>query len=608
MRAAEIVRRVAPYLWPRGEVEMRVRVVAALSLLLVAKIATVVTPFFFKAAVDALGVGAPGGDGQEDGLATALIALGPIALVIGYGATRFSSVLFQQFRDAAFAKVGQQALRRLALEAFEHIHALSLRYHLERRTGALSRIVERGVKAIEFVLRFLLFSIFPLLIELAMVAALLFWLFDWRFLAVVLITIVVYIAFTFAITEWRVKIRRVMNDRDQEAHQRAVDSLLNYETVKYFAAEGREADRYDSAMRQYESAAIKTQLTLALLNGGQALIITTGLVALMGMAASGVLAGELTVGDFVMVNAYMIQIMLPLNFLGTVYRELRQALIDMTEMFGLMDRPPEVVDKPGAPALTVSAGRVVFDRVDFNYAADRAILHDVSFDLPGGKMLALVGSSGAGKSTIARLLFRFYDVSAGAVRIDGQDLREVTQTSVRQRIGVVPQDTVLFNESIGYNIAYARPDASPAEVRAAAEAARIDRFIDSLPQGYDTVVGERGLKLSGGEKQRVAIARTILKNPPILILDEATSALDTATEREIQASLRALGKDRTVIAIAHRLSTIVDADEILVLEAGRVAERGRHADLLGLNGRYAEMWRRQGGGEPVPTAAVNEPA
>ncbi|MEO1330403.1 MAG: ABC transporter ATP-binding protein/permease [Pseudomonadota bacterium] len=609
----EIVRRVSPYLWPRGETEIQVRVVLAMLLLLSAKIATVVTPFFFKAAVDALGQGgiqggiqagiqggvqggleAGAGQGAADGdLAGALLTWAPLALVLGYGFARLSSVLFQQLRDVAFAKVGQQALRRLAIRAFVHIHALSLRYHLERRTGALSRIVERGVKAIEFVLRFLLFSIFPLLLELAMVAAILFWLFDVRFLLVVLVTIAAYIAFTFAITEWRVKIRRIMNDRDQEAHQRAVDSLLNYETVKYFAAEARETERYDGAMQAYEQAAIKTQLTLALLNGGQALIITAGLIALMAMAAEGVVAGTMTVGDFVMVNAYMIQIMLPLNFLGTVYRELRQALIDMTEMFGLMERPAEIRDKPGAPALRVSAGRVSFERVDFAYNPDRQILRDVSFDLAGGQTLALVGATGSGKSTIARLLFRFYDVTGGAVRIDGQDLRDVRQTSLRAQIGVVPQDTVLFNDTIGYNIAYASPEATMAEVRRAAEAARIDAFIASLPQGYDTLVGERGLKLSGGEKQRVAIARTILKNPPILVLDEATSALDTGTEREIQASLRALGRDRTVIAIAHRLSTVVDADQILVLDAGAVVERGTHAALLAEDGRYAQMWRRQ---------------
>ena len=580
-------------MWSRGGTETKLRVVAALLFLAAAKVAVVSTPLFFKGAVDALA-----GEGPAD--PAALLAAAPVALVLGYGLVRLGGSLFQQLRDAVFSKVAQRALRQVALETFEHIHALSLRYHLERRTGALSRLIERGVKAVEFLMRFLLFSIAPLILELMMVAAIMFFAFDWRYLAVVLAAIAAYSVFTILITEWRVKIRQRMNERDMEANQKSVDSLLNYETVKYFAAEQREAERYDVSMRAYEKAAVTTQLTLALLNGGQALIITAALTALMIMASWGAMAGTLTVGDFVMVNAYMIQLMLPLGFLGTVYREIRQALIDMTDMFNLLDRTPEVRDKPDAPALIVRAGAVRFENVSFGYEPTRRILDDVSFDLPGGGALALVGSSGSGKSTIARLLFRFYDIDAGAIRIDGQDIREIGQTSLRQAIGVVPQDTVLFNETIGYNIAYAKPDASEAEIRAAARAAQIEPFIEGLPDGFGTMVGERGLKLSGGEKQRVAIARTILKNPPILILDEATSALDSRTEQGIQESLHALAADRTVISIAHRLSTIADADEILVMDAGRVIERGRHSALLAADGTYAGMWRRQAAEEVSP--------
>ncbi|MCI4665834.1 MAG: ABC transporter ATP-binding protein/permease [Neomegalonema sp.] len=581
-----IVCRVAPYLWPRGAQyrDIRIRVVGAMALLVLAKVATVSTPFLFKAAVDAL---------AEEKDATAWLAIGPVALVLAYGAMRLCGVGFQQLRDAVFAKVGQQALRRLALQTFRHIHAMSLRYHLERRTGALTRVIDRGVKAIEFVLRFLLFSIAPLILELGLVAIILFIAFDWRFFAIVLVTIALYVVFTFRVTEWRVQIRRRMNEQDMAASQKAVDSLLNYETVKYFGAEEREAERYETSMRGYEGAVIKSQVSLALLNGGQAFIVTCGLAALMALAAVGVANGSLTVGDFVMVNAYMIQVMLPLNFLGTVYRELRQSFIDMADMFELIDRTPEIRDKPNAPTLLIRDAGVRFDRVQFHYDPERPILQEVSFDLAGGRRLALVGASGAGKSTIARLLYRFYDVSGGAILIDGQDLREVSQGSLRRQIGVVPQDTVLFNDTIGYNIAYARPEADRDEVVAAAKAARIHEFVEALPQGYDTMVGERGLKLSGGEKQRVAIARTILKNPPILIFDEATSALDTATEAAIQERLAELGRDRTVIAIAHRLSTIVDADEILVLDAGRVVERGAHAQLVAAGGAYAALWARQ---------------
>ncbi|MEM6667769.1 MAG: ABC transporter ATP-binding protein/permease [Pseudomonadota bacterium] len=595
-----IVFRVAPYLWPKGRWDVKARVVISMALLVLAKVAVVSTPFFFKGAVDMLAGDAKTGD------ASLLWAAAPLALVLGYGLMRFSGNLFQQLRDVVFSRVGQEALRLLAIETFRHIHALSLRYHLERQTGALSRVIERGVKAIEFLLRFLLFSIVPLTIELLFVAGILFFSFDWRYLVVVLATIAAYVVFTFRVTEWRVKIRQRMNEQDMAANQKAIDSLLNYETVKYFAAEEREAQRYNDSMRGYEKAAIETQSSLALLNAGQALIITAGLVALMGMAAAGVAQGVITVGDFVMVNAFMIQITLPLGFLGTVYREIRQALIDMADMFGLLDQPPEVVDKPGAPALKMSAGRVQFEEIDFAYAPERPILQGVDFDIPGGGSLALVGPSGSGKSTTARLLYRFYDVTAGRILIDGQDLRDVSQTSLRNAIGVVPQDTVLFNDTIGYNIAYAQPEATQEEIEAAARAAQIDSFIAQLPQGYETVVGERGLKLSGGEKQRVAIARTILKNPRILILDEATSALDSRTEQGIQDALRALSKDRTVITIAHRLSTIVEADDILVLEAGRVIERGRHGDLLAIDGVYAQMWRRQAAEQSEPAAVSVE--
>ena len=493
----------------------------------------------------------------------------------------------------AFARVGQRALRQLALETFTHIHRLSLRYHITRKTGGLSRIIERGVKGVDFLLRFLLFSIGPLALELLMISVALFFLFDVWYLAVVVLTIALYVWFTFRVTEWRVKIRKEMNDQDTDANQKAIDSLLNFETVKYFGAEAREAARYDGAMAQYEQAALKTNYTLAFLNFGQSLLITGGLVVVMVMAAIGVQNGALTVGDFVMVNAYMIQITLPLNFLGTVYREIRQALVDMGQMFDLLEQPSEVTDKPGADVLNVQGGEVELDDIMFGYDAARPILKGVSLRVGAGQTVAIVGSSGSGKSTIGRLLFRFYDVSGGALKIDGQDVRDVTQESLHAQIGVVPQDTVLFNDTILYNIAYGRADASRSEIEAAAKAAKIHDFIQGLPDGYATTVGERGLKLSGGEKQRVGIARTLLKNPPILLLDEATSALDTETEMEIQAELKAMGQGRTVITIAHRLSTIADADRIVVLENGVIVEEGTHDALLAKGDRYAQLWNRQ---------------
>lgn len=579
------LRRVAPYLWPKGQSWVKRRVVLALVFLLAAKLVSVTTPWIYKLAVDRLA-----GDTPDVGL---VLGLGAVGLVVAYGLARFGAVLFGEMRDAVFVRVGQRALRRLAFETFTHIHRLSLRYHITRKTGGLSRIIERGVKGVDFLLRFLLFSIGPLILELSMVSIIFALVFGWQYAAVVLVTIGLYVAFTFKVTEWRVKLRREMNDQDTDANQKAIDSLLNFETVKYFNAEVREADRYDNSMRQYETAAVKTGLSLSFLNAGQSFLITTGLVIVMAMSALGVRAGTLTVGDFVMVNAYMIQITMPLNFLGTVYREIRQALVDMGEMFTLLAQPAEVTDQPGAKPLTVSRGEIVFDRVRFSYEPSREILKDLSFTLKPGQKIALVGHSGSGKSTIGRLLFRFYDVVEGAIRIDGQDIREVTQSSLHAQIGVVPQDTVLFNDTIRYNIAYGKDNATEDEIIAAAKAARIHDFIIRLPEGYDSRVGERGLKLSGGEKQRVGIARTLLKNPPILILDEATSALDSQTEQSIQESLAEMGQGRSVITIAHRLSTIADADQILVMEEGRIVERGQHDELLEQGGIYAAMWLRQ---------------
>ncbi|MGA0301100.1 MAG: ABCB family ABC transporter ATP-binding protein/permease [Paracoccaceae bacterium] len=576
-------KRVAPFVWPAGDFDLRARVVLAMLALVGSKFIAILAPILQAWAVDDL---------AEAGVSD--FVLGAVGLTIAYGIARIATNGFQQLRDALFAKVAQRALRRLALETFEHIHKLSMRYHITRKTGGLSRIIERGVKGVEFLLRYLVFSTGPLILELVFISAAIFWkLQDWRYVGIIFITIVFYVWFTFAITEWRVKLRRKMNEQDTDANQKAIDSLLNFETVKYFNAEKREAARYDRAMEGYEAAALKTSYSLAFLNFGQAVLITLGLVGVMWLAAVGVQSGELTVGDFVLVNAYMIQITMPLNFLGTVYREIRQALVDMRQMFDLLEEPAEVTDKPGAPVLSVKGGGVTLSNVRFSYEKERPILHDVSIDVPAGQTVAIVGPSGSGKSTIGRLLFRFYDVTDGAVCIDGQDIRDITQESLHQAIGVVPQDTVLFNDTIFYNIAYGREDATRGDVIQAAKDAQIHDFIMSLPDAYDSLVGERGLKLSGGEKQRVGIARTLLKDPPILLLDEATSALDSETEHEIQDALERAGEGRTVMIIAHRLSTVSNADKIVVLENGLVVETGTHAELLKRKGRYSDLWSLQ---------------
>src|ERR1044071_4268676 len=574
---------LGPYLWPRDSVELRVRVVVALALLIAGKLVNITVPLLYKQAVDALsGAGAAG----------AVIAV-PVGVILAYGLARVMAQGFNQLRDGVFAKVAQRAVRRIALSAFRHIHSLSLRFHLERRTGGLARAIERGIAGIEFLLSFMLFNVIPTLFEIIVVSAILWRLYNWQFAAVTLATIVVYIAFTFIVTDWRLRFRREMNERNTEANTKSVDSLLNYETVKYFANEEHEAQRYDRALQAYERAAVKSETTLALLNIGQGTIIAGGLIGIMLLAGQGVAAGTMTVGDFVLVNTYLIQLYQPLNFLGMVYRNIKQSLTDLEQMMSLLKIQPEVEDRPGAPALAVKRGMVAFRHVDFRYDPRREILRDVDFTVPPGASVAIVGPSGAGKSTIARLLFRFYDVTDGAIEIDGQDIRDATQDSLRRAIGVVPQDTVLFNDTIYYNIAYGRPGASRAEIEEAARLAHIHNFIAALPDGYETMVGERGLKLSGGEKQRVAIARVILKAPKILIFDEATSALDTKTEREIQASLAEVAAGHTALIIAHRLSTVVDADQILVLEAGRIVERGNHRELLARGGGYAAMWARQ---------------
>ncbi len=589
---------VLPHLWPTGTGSggIRLRVIAAMVALALAKIANVWVPLFYRDAVDALDGIAKGADSAAV-VAAAGVAAIPVALLVGYGLMRLASVLFQELREALFARVAQNAIRTVALKTFRHLHGLSLRFHLERQTGGLSRVIERGTKGIEFVLSFMLFNIIPTLLEIALVCGILWGLFDIGYAIVTFVTIVGYIAYTLLVTEWRLKYRRQMNDSDTVANTKAIDSLINYETVKYFGNENHEARRYDAALKKYENAAVRSITSLSVVNVGQGGIIATGLVVLMIMAARGVASGEMTIGDFVLVNTYLIQLYLPLNFLGFVYRQIRQSLTDMEDMFQLMDVPFEVEDAPDAVKITSPEGHLRFEGVDFGYDPRRPILKGVNFAVEPGKTLAIVGPSGAGKSTISRLLFRFYDPSGGAVTIDGVDLRAATQESVRAAVGIVPQDTVLFNDTVEYNIAYGRPDATAEEVREAAKLARIHDFIESLPDGYRSMVGERGLKLSGGEKQRVAIARAILKGPRILLFDEATSALDTATEREIQKSLKEVSRGRTTLVIAHRLSTVVDADEILVLSDGRVVERGRHADLVAAAGIYAAMWHRQQEGQ-----------
>ena len=572
---------LVPYLWPAGQWGMRARVFIAFGLMAFSKIVNVYVPIFYRDIVDALTA--------EVALAVAL----PIGLLFAYGGSRVLSVAFAEMREAIFARVAQRAVRNAALRTFRHLHALSLRFHLERQTGGLSRIIERGVKGIEFVLAFMMFNIIPTLLEIGMVCAILWGLFNFWYALVTFATLVGYIVFTLVVTEWRIKFRREMNDRDTEANTKAIDSLLNFETVKYFGNEAHEAMRFDDSMRRYEEASVRNTVTLSYLNVGQACIISAGLILIMFMAGNEVVEKTMTVGDFVMVNAYLIQLYLPLNFLGFVYRQIRQSLTDMEVMFNVLEVPEEITDKMGAEPLAVNGAEVQFVNVDFNYDVRRPILKNVSFTVPPGKTVAIVGPSGAGKSTLSRILFRFYDVTGGSVQVDKQDIRGVTQESLRASIGIVPQDTVLFNDTLYYNILYGRTDASRAEVEQAARMARIHDFIMGLPDGYQTGVGERGLKLSGGEKQRVAIARTILKNPAILLFDEATSALDTHTEKEIQESLREVSSDRTTLVIAHRLSTVIDADEILVLDGGVVVERGRHSELLERGGAYAVMWARQ---------------
>lgn len=580
-----IIRRVIPYLWPSKNRAIKRRVVLSLFALVCAKLIAVSTPFFYKSTVDALT--------SEPVSPEWLMALGTIGLTVAYGLTRLMGILFKELRDVIFSKVGQQALRSLAFETITHIHKLSMRYHISRKTGGLSRVIERGVKGIDFLLRFLLFSIGPLILELLMISIILVVAFDAWYLFIVTATVVSYVTFTTRVTQWRLKIRKNMNDQDKDANQKAIDGLLNFETVKYFGAQEKEANRYDHSMSKYEKAAIKSVQSLALLNVGQAFIVNAGLVASLALAAYDVTEGRLTVGDFVMVNAYMMQVMLPLGVLGFVYREIRQALVDMSEMFQLLEQPPEVVDRESAPQLQIRRGAIWFRDIYFSYDKSRSILSGVDIKVEAGQTVAIVGVSGSGKSTLGRLLFRFYDVVQGSVSIDGQDVRDVTQQSLQANIGVVPQDTVLFNDSILYNISYGRPEASFSEIEQAAKAAKIHSFILQLPQQYDTVVGERGLKLSGGEKQRVGIARTLLKNAPILLLDEATSALDTQTERDIQQSLQKMGRGRTVITIAHRLSTVVEADNIIVLDGGVVVEQGSHQALMLKKQRYFTMWQSQ---------------
>jgi ATP-binding cassette, subfamily B, heavy metal transporter len=586
-----IMRGLWPYIWDSGRRDLKLRVAFSLVLLLAAKLATIAVPFTFKWATDALT-----GEGSAPVVPSSWLIWGitaPILMTLAYGGMRVLMALLTQLRDGIFAKVAMNAVRRLAYRSFEHMHQLSLRFHLERKTGGLTRVLERGRNAIETIVRMVIMQLVPTIIELGLVTAVLFYQFDWRYVAVILATVTCYIVFTYYATEWRIGIRRRMNDSDTDANVKAIDSLLNYETVKYFGAEEREARRYDRSMARYEEASVKAYVSLAVLNAGQATIFTLGLAAVMVMCAYGIQRGTNTIGDLVMVNTMMIQLYQPLNFMGMVYREIKQAVIDIEMMFDILAREPEIEDWPGAKPLVVARGAIRFENVSFAYESERQILKGLTFEVPAGHTVAVVGPSGAGKSTISRLLFRFYEATGGRISIDGQDIRSVTQKSLRAAIGMVPQDTVLFNDTIRYNIRYGRWDASNAEVEAAARLAQIDDFIRMSPKGYDTEVGERGLKLSGGEKQRVAIARTILKAPPILLLDEATSALDSHTEKEIQDALDRVSRNRTTLVIAHRLSTIIGADEIIVLDQGTIVERGSHQTLLAGNGLYASMWNRQ---------------
>ncbi len=617
--AAQTARTLLPYLWPAGDTIARLRVSAAIVFLILAKVATVYIPVIYSRVVDRL---APKGAHALGGGAMSAAITVPLALIIAYCVLRIASSAFGELRDAVFAAVQQRAVRRIALQTFEHLHRLSLRFHLDRHTGGLSRAIDRGMNGIEQVLRFAVFNIIPTLFELLLVTIIMWRLFDWRYALTTLVAVGLYVAFTLLFTNFRVRYRRLMNDSDAEAQSKAVDSLLNYETVKYFGNEAHEIRRFDQALERFERASVRSQVTLNLLNVGQAFIIALGLAAIMLLSAQGVASGHMTVGRFVLANTYLMQLYTPLNFLGFVYREVKQGLVDTEHLFRLMRVGAEVEDRPEARPL-VPQGRsasLAFENVRFGYNPSREILKGVSFAIPAGGNLAVVGPTGAGKSTLTRLLFRFYDVTSGAIRIDGQDLRDLTQNSVRAAIGVVPQDTVLFNDTIRYNIAYGRPGATEAEVEEAARLAQLHDFIMALPQGYETKVGERGLKLSGGEKQRVAIARTLLKNPAILIFDEATSALDTKTEQDIQAALRVIARDRTTLTIAHRLSTVVDADEIIVLERGQIAERGSHWSLLARGCIYARMWaaqaeqeegaaaERAASEEPIMAEAVGEPA
>lgn len=584
-----VIKGLAPFVWPEGRPDLRVRVVLAFVFLVAAKLVTVSTPVLYKWATDALTKETNGGTGIDAGT----IAIGAAMLIFAYGFARIAMMGLTQLRDVLFVSVGQNAVRTLNKRTFEHLHRLSLRFHLERRTGGLSRVIERGSRGIELIIRMGVMNLVPTALELLLACGLLLYFFDAIYVVILLTTIGTYMWFTFWASEKRIAIRREMNESDNDASTKAIDSLLNFETVKYFGNEQLEAQRFDRSMARYEQAAIRTYVSLGTLNFGQAVIFTAGMTLVMWLASRGVLAGTHSIGDFVMINAMMIQLYQPLHFLGMVYRDIKQSLVDLETMFTLLGEKPEIPDKPGARPLQVSGGVIRFDNVSFAYDEERRILKNLSFDVPAGKMIAIVGPSGAGKSTISRILFRFYDIRTGRVTIDGQDIKDVTQASLRHAIGMVPQDTVLFNDTIAYNIRYGRMDASEEEVMAAAKLAQIDKFIRDLPDGYDTMVGERGLKLSGGEKQRVAIARTILKSPPILMLDEATSALDSHTEKEIQDALDSISRDRTTLVIAHRLSTIVHADQILVLEKGELVEQGTHAELIAKGGLYESLWSRQ---------------